>query len=187
MRYKSVLSIVSKFKLGCSPIQDFRTGRGTKDPILYRIDHEKFTRPPKTPWLFLLLVIRLTISNATSAKPVNGHWTRRFIAMVLIARYIVEVSFAMQQLCIYSISLPLLVSSSQLRTPYVQNVYSKATQISQRFLRTVRFLRKGLQSNETKNMLCFAITWLDEWQKFQIFNFDRHDRNINMIITQRII
>ncbi|KAF3420466.1 hypothetical protein E2986_14086 [Frieseomelitta varia] len=32
----------------------------------------------------------LTISNATSAKPVNGLWTRRFIAMVLIARYIVE-------------------------------------------------------------------------------------------------
>lgn len=89
-------------------------------PILYRIDHEKLLAP-KTPWLFLLLVIRLTISNATSAKPVNGLWTRRFIAMVLIARYIVEVSFAMQQLCtLLFFSLPLLVSLSQLRTPNVQ-------------------------------------------------------------------
>lgn len=68
--------------------------------FLINIDHsEKIytTDCGISSWLFLLLVIRLTISNATSAKPVIGLWTRRFIAMVLIARYIVEVSFAIQQ------------------------------------------------------------------------------------------
>ena len=90
---------------------------------LINIDHSEkidiyIQLPGSSSWLFLLLVIRLTISNATSAKPVTGLWTRRFIAMVLIARYIVEVSFAIQQNSIARLSffffrLLLLFLSSQ--------------------------------------------------------------------------
>lgn len=43
-------------------------------------------------WSILVLMIRLTINCASSAKCVAVLWTRRFIAMVPTARYTVEVS-----------------------------------------------------------------------------------------------
>lgn len=64
------------------------TCRGTKEPPIESIAWENIRLSPGVSWLFLLLVIRLTISHATSAKSVNGLWTRRFIAMVLIDREI---------------------------------------------------------------------------------------------------
>ena len=56
-------------------------------------------RLPRPFTSLLILVIRDTIRHASSAKFVSGRWTPRFIAMVRIAIFTVEVSLAIKQNC----------------------------------------------------------------------------------------
>jgi len=56
------------------------------------------SEPKSAFWSIVVLVIRLTINCATSAECVIGLWIRRFIAMVLTAKYTVEVPFVRRNL-----------------------------------------------------------------------------------------